>query len=87
MGIGVMGLSTQLFKETFNNVRPRALQQGPFLECLKLHKEALTKLCEMLESKPFAVWTLADTINIPPDSNSKHTWEMLILLHYYSYMS
>lgn len=55
MGIGVMGLSTRLFEETFNNVRPRALQQGPFLECLELHKGALTKLCEMLESKPFAV--------------------------------
>lgn len=36
--------------------------------------EGLNKLCRMQESKPFAS-------DIPPDSNTKYTGELLIVIH------
>lgn len=36
----------------------------------------------MLESEPFVVRMLTGTVDIPPDSNTKYTQELLIFIHY-----
>lgn len=53
-----MGLSTQLFKETFNNAKGASSATGPIPgipNAGQLQREASAKLGLMLESKPFSV--------------------------------